>query len=379
MPVRPTSLVFAGGQFALIPDADVSSLKPLGWGADRPSSGGWRFTSRDGYSQARVHLNTVSDPARLAQTASRQMRPSGSHVLRMEGPQSMEGGGVMSVGGYQGKSDGVRYIASSAVFPHKLGGHLVCQAYMPVMRDYSMTVQDFLGACEEFAARGEPFDEHQLRTAAQRSAVAAPGIRAGRGRQIEALLFDQYFTSGPGGVVAVELRPVVLYTDGMVCRCLDLPLADIDVSRLVLERPDDVTRWHRQEGDYTFTWPGDREARTVKTRRRKPALFHEGGRLDGFWQNAGTGSAAHGADARIKATTSYCFRRDGTFTSLRPMDGAGIRLALCHPAEEAGQYEIPRDGEIQLSYSDGRIVRTSLLHQEGNVATLWIGGAPFRS
>ena len=366
MPVRPTSLVFAGGQFALISDTEAPSLRPLGWGADRPSSGGWRFTSRDGYSQARVHLNTVSDPARLAQTASRQMRPSGSRVLRMEGPQSMEGGGVMSVGGYQDKSDGVRYIASSAVFPHKLGGHLVCQAYMPVMRDYSMTVQDFLGACEEFAARGEPFDEHQLRTAAQRSAVAAPGIRAGRGRQIESLLFDQYFTSGPGGVVAAELRPIVLYADGTVCRCLDLPLADIDVSRIVLDRPDDVTRWHRQDGDYTFTWPGDREARIIKARRRKPVLFPEGGRLDGFWQNAGASSAAQGGNPRLPAAAAYHFRRNGTFTS-------------SHCGGGRGHYEIPRDGEIQLSYEDGRIVRTSLLHQVGNVATLWIGGAPYYS
>ncbi len=370
-----TGAWLAGAAFA-----DGSQLKPAGWSAEESSyTGAWTFTSPDEMSEAHVHYNEVADIATLAETARDHMQPYGTEQLKLNGPVAMTGGLLMSVGGYADEDTGQKYMASSAVIPHKLGGHLICYIHAPMVgtKPPQMLTQ-FITACEKFATSGTAYDDEQASKAKNRAAVASVPVAAGKGRAVEAVLLDLYYISGYGGAVYPDYRPVVLFKDGTMCRCLELPVIDIDPSALMKTRPDDVTRWKKSGSKYTFTWPDSSSADEIDAGLERPIAYPKGQKLDGYWKRiGGGGNTAMGGDISVMTSNGYRFYKDGTFGTEDVAGGSAPGVATSSTRKGGGKYEIGADGLLILTQANGKTERTSLYRGNGADPVLWIGGDSF--
>ncbi len=363
-----------------IPQGDATQLKPSGWGGEEATySGAWTFTSPDEKSEAHVHFNDVATAAELAETAKKHMQPYGTDGLKIDGPAPSTDGVWMSAGGYMHEDTGERYLAASAVFPHKLGGHLICYTHAPLVGTTPPTsIEQFLEACGTFASSGIPYDATQATTARNRASIASVPVKAGKGRAVEALLLDEFYFSGYGGMVLPDYSPIVLFKDGTACACLDLPLADIDPAELIKTRPDDVTRWQKSGGTYVLTWPDDTEPTEIKADMERPQAYAKGATLDGYWQRiGGGGNIAMGGDVGVMTSSGYRFFKDGTFSTSNTAGATAPGVATGSTREGGGRYDIGADGLLMLTHADGRVERTSLFHGNGADPVLWIGGDSF--
>jgi hypothetical protein len=359
--------------------ADGSQLKPAGWSAKESSyTGAWTFTSPDEMSEAHVHFNDVAAQPVLAETARKHMQPYNTDVLKMNGPMTSDGV-MMSVGGYVDEDSGQKYIATSAVIPHKLGGHLICYVYAPMNGTTPPPIlTSFVSACQSFAANGTAYDEEQARTAKNRAAIASTPIASGKGRAVEAFLFEVYYISGYGGAVYPDYRPVVLFKDGTMCRCLDLPVSDIDPSVLIKTRPDDVARWKKSAKGYEFQWPDSSEPETLETGGERPVAYPKGQVLDGYWSRiGGGGNTALGGDVSVMTSNGYRFYKDGTFGTQNVAGGSAPGVATSSKSADGGKYSIGADGLLTLTYKNGKTERTTLFRGNGAKPVLWIGGESF--
>ncbi len=361
--------------------ADVRTLKPAGWSAEQSLyTDAWTFTSPDGRSEAQVHYNTVAAASELADMAKDHMQPYGTDPVQEQGPSAASGtpGALVSAGAYR-DDDGNVFMATSGVFPHKLGGHLVCHASAPLKgREAPPVLSSFLSACEAFARAGTPYDAGQARIAAQRAEVAKTPVASGKGRAVEAYLFAVHYIGGFGGYIYPDYRPIVLFKDGTACRCLDLPPAEIDPSVIMKSRPDDVTRWIRKDGQYVMTWPGETEPDKIDADQERPRVYKKGATLDGYWKRVGGGgNLAAGGSVSVAVSSAYRFYPDGTFSTETAVGSSAPGVVTAGQRKAAGRYAVGDNGLLELTWADGRTERTSLFHGEGAEPVLWIGGDSF--
>jgi len=360
--------------------ADPRSLKPLGWTAEQSRrSKAWTFTSPDGQTTLQVGFYPNSEPAEISEMITRHMKPSYSTVIAEPSAETGPEGVILTGGAYSMRNGGNSAGLAVAV-PHKLGGVLGCYGSgAPVSGQAPPALATFINACVEMGLTGTPYNDEQARTAQQRAHIAAAPIASGTEQPVEALVFEVYYISGVGGMVLPDYRPIVLFRDGIACRCLDMPLADIDRSEIQRQRPDDVTRWQKTSSAFVLTWPGNREPTKIAIDVKRPEGLGRDARLDGFWRRlGGGGNTALGGSTQIAASMGYQFNQDGTFSLERTAGASAPGVVTSGKRQEQGRYAIEGDA-LTLSFADGRTERTSIYRQQDDGRTLWIGGASFVS
>lgn len=360
--------------------ADASKLKPAGWSANQSRyTDSWTFTSPDESSEAQVmHFDKLA-LEELGDMAADHMRPYDTEEIERDRPVAKEGALIYTVG-YRHEDTGAIYVGMAIAAPHKLGGTLTCYIHAPLLSDQSPPeIAPYIARCAEFAKAGTPYDAEMAKVADQRAAIAAVPVKAGKGRAVEAVVLDLYYTYGVGGMILPDYRPIVLFKDGIACKCLDEPVADADPSAKMKTDPDAVTRWTRNGKNYVMSWPGDKEPKEVAADFERPLVYGKDARLEGYWTRiSGGGNTALGGDTMVSATNSFQFYKDGTFENSATASASVPGVFTGSSRGKSGKYRIDGDA-LTLSFANGDVRRTSLYHSDGTDPVLWIGGNSFAS
>jgi len=197
---------------------------------------------------------------------------------------------------------------------------------------------------------------------------------------IDSFGFTTRATVGVGGLVAMEVVPVVLLRSGDAlrdARGLQHP-GGLEAHRRAM--PKKWTKWRRESGVLQMRDEGGWTALPFQTTY---ARLPEGLRLDGLFRHlGGAGNVAAGGAQSVAAYTQYRFERDGR---VRRDSGAGATASAgdtsvataATAAGRTGRYRI--DGlTLHIRYDDGTEERRVLiLDPTPPVKALWLDGVGY--
>jgi hypothetical protein len=360
---------------------NITDLMPPGWKQEKYERdyGGRTFLAPDGVTILEVdHINGDDGLEKAAENARDWLRPSGGTKMR-ESPATLVSSmnAYVAAGSWQ-DDDGLRTMGLSATRKHPAGRTWVCSFRTRLAAQTPPALTKWLSACLAAADQGYFVYEDDAKAAAARAKIAAIAIKPGLNRPIEATLLALNYISGVGGILLPDYRPVVLYKDGMAVRNYEQPVADIDVASFVNTQPDDVTRWTRVAGGYSFQWPDDDEATIIKADAERPKVFPAGHRLNDYWKRlSGGGNSAMGGDVIIAVSNGYRFFADGRFSTDSAFSGSAPGVFTGSTGNDGGTYAL-NGSTLTLTYGNGTVKNFSLYYGGAiNDPVLWLGGRSY--
>ena len=209
---------------------------------------------------------------------------------------------------------------------------------------------------------------------------------AAANNSVEAVLFDLDYRYGVGGMAIANYSPVVLFTNGDACKCLQSAIDDIDIATVRKAHPRRVGRWQKAGAHYDVHYGGGAKVDTLKTDAAVPLPLTDNAALVGTYQAiGGGGNSALGGTATIAAIEDLTFAGDGRFTqSAGSVVDTDAAVGGAHRGR-TGRWSL--DGDVlTLDYDDGQRVRTTLYYSSrrkasadfGQYGVLWIGGEDFK-
>ncbi|WP_436048111.1 DUF6683 family protein [Phenylobacterium sp. LjRoot225] len=212
------------------------------------------------------------------------------------------------------------------------------------------------------------------RAAAVPAPPPAPTTRsqaAGGGVIVDRIVFDMSVTAGFGGA-AMQVRPVMLLSGGVACRCLDEDLASLDLSDLRRRRPEAMGAW-RQAGDgLQVKWAEKWRPVTFRV-QAKP--LGDGWRTSGTYERLSGFGGAGGP--MVAASRTLTLSNDGGFALNTNAGTNAGGVASRSSKTRSGRYQV-KGWVLVLRYDDGRTEGlTAMTSAEGGASTLWLAGSSY--
>lgn len=249
------------------------------------------------------------------------------------------------------------------------------------------SVPDALSGPRPADVAGAPAGGARPRTvpgAASAPLTASPAPTAGTARavlaQVEGFAFDTRGALGYGGLVTIDVHPVVLLRDGRLLTDVTglAHPAGLDAHRR--EHPEDWTRWRRAGGELQRQGrDGWQKIAYQKVRSQLPSDL----RLNGSYRRlGGSGTLGAGGSDAVAVWSEYAFTPDGRVVRT---GGAGARSeagdvsAVTRSAapRRAGSYRV--DGlQLRIDYDDGTSEAPVLVMDPDDPrSALWLDGVGY--
>ena len=207
--------------------------------------------------------------------------------------------------------------------------------------------------------------------AAPPSAAATGTSTAQLLAEIHSLAFSTRATMGSGGLIALDIYPVVLFKSGDALTNVRRLGEGGDKVSMQKRHTADFTHWRRFGGELQIQ---ERDGNWKKLPFQTTyARLRDGLRLDGLYRSSsGTGNVAVGGTQSVTAWDDYRFMPDGQVTR---SGGAGSHAEAGGSSRaRAGRYRV--EGlTLLISYADGGSERRILIADPKDTrGTVWIDG-----
>lgn len=280
-------------------------------------------------------------------------------------------------------SDGPRLLAVS-VAPRNGGGALALVHWLdPTAKNATRRVSDYAAELMKSAMSGaKPGESAQVNVPADRPVPVAK-IKRLNGPDVETFLFDLDYAYGAGGAAYPVYKPVVLYADGRVCKCLDTPVMNIDLSGTPTAK---LGRWRHSASDYELRVGDDKKWQRIKSTAGKPTALPSLRALRGRYQRlSGGGNTALGGDVVTARVRELEFGRDGRFVlGKQSLAASSAGVGGAH-ANESGRWSL-NGHTLTLTFDHGEVLVTTVFYSDkrkpsadfGRYGVLWIGGEAYK-
>ena len=195
---------------------------------------------------------------------------------------------------------------------------------------------------------------------------------------IHGFAFNTRAKMGPGGFIALDIYPVVLFKSGDALTNVKRMAEGGDKAAMQKRHAADFTRWRHAGGELQIQ---EKDGNWKKLPFQTTyARLPDGLRLDGLYRStSGTGNVAVGGTQSVTAWDDYRFTPDGQVTR---GGGAGSRAEAGHTAVATGSSTRARTGRYRvegltllISYADGGSERRILIADPKDTrGTVWIDG-----
>jgi hypothetical protein len=171
---------------------------------------------------------------------------------------------------------------------------------------------------------------------------------------LKGIYMEQVTSYGVGGMVTFDFDSYAVFQDGTISRDLNEAFGD-----QTARNPKSWGRWQQNGNGFNVTWNNG------KTKKLGGSLFYRtfaassGDRLEGLYRSlGGGGNTALGGDVTIVDSRKIQFYRNGSFEQSSARGGSSGQSVTSSKSSATGTYTL--DGHtIELSYADGRTLRTS--------------------
>ena len=330
---------------------------------------------RDGKDSMQVRQHRDGELSRLAQKVTDQEIPNGAVIATST--ERTSGPGLMRVTVY--KLDGQSRILAVSTATRKGGGALsLAHSTNPRMPGASERVSEFAGLLLMSAMKGDTVSLPKSSAVVTDSNI--------KNADVERVLFDLDYNYGVGGGAYPVYSPVVLFANGVACKCLESAIDEIDVRRVQRNTPKKVGKWQKSGSNYQVSWPGAKKPEILKITVGPPVELPGVNALDGTYQSiGGGGNTAFGGNVQVADVQDLTFHNDGSFSQSNATlatSGAGTGWSK---KGSTGSWTLS-GSTLTLEYGDGKTVRTTVFYSKkrkssasfGRYGVLWIGGEDFK-
>ncbi|MEO0365390.1 MAG: hypothetical protein AAF265_07865, partial [Pseudomonadota bacterium] len=200
------------------------------------------------------------------------------------------------------------------------------------------------------------------------------------------VVFDLDYVGGVGGATYPRYEPVYLFAGGHACRCSEWAATDVTTDVLNAQPDTRRGRWISDGSVISIQYADGGKPEKVPATRGVPASVPPTPGILGVYQSVGGGgNVAFGGGTMTASANTLVFFEDGTFADKKNTYVTGTGGVGGSRRQVAGRYRV--DGSVlELQYSDGRRVRTSLYYSSkrkrdadyGQLGVVWIGGKGFK-
>jgi len=227
------------------------------------------------------------------------------------------------------------------------------------------------------AAPQEQDDDHDINSLPKPQVAPTTPATGPTSGELEAVMVETKYVVGPGGGLAIDMKPVILFTDGTACRDINYLARNEDVATHRMKYPNAWTRWQVIDGKVALQ-NGSRWI-YLDFQINYPPLARGYTLNDVYRHLGGGGNTAFGGDVLIVTEATYQLNAHHRFIQ---GSFAGVLsdsiTAINAPADQQGTYEI-EGYRITLRYDSGKTVTTSFVYNERDAGLIFLNGVSFVS